>query len=101
MISRTRCYRARTEIQALEQCAAGWYQLEIQALEQCASRQEEQIMWCSTNQSMPDSHTVEDGESHFRGRRDDVIVLVLWDEQWDLKKQRSENPKISDVLLIE
>ena len=38
---------------------AGWDLLVIQALRACALRQEERIMWCSTNQPMPDSHSVE------------------------------------------
>ena len=38
---------------------AGWDLLVIQALRACALRLEERIMWCSTNQPMPDSHTVE------------------------------------------
>ena len=38
---------------------AGWDLLVIQALKLCALRQEDQIMWCSTNQPMPDSHSVE------------------------------------------
>ena len=38
---------------------AGWDLLVIQALRACALRQEERIMWCSTNQPMSDSHSVE------------------------------------------
>ena len=38
---------------------AGWDLLVIQALKPCALRLEDQIMWCSTNQPMPDSHSVE------------------------------------------
>ena len=37
---------------------AGWDLLVIQALELCASRLEERIVWCSTNQPMPGSHSV-------------------------------------------
>ena len=38
---------------------AGWDLLVIQALKPCALRLEDQIMWCSTNKPMPDSHSVE------------------------------------------
>ena len=38
---------------------AGWDLLVIQALKLCALKLEDQIMWCSTNQPMPDSHPVE------------------------------------------
>ena len=38
---------------------SGWDLLVIHALLACALRLEERIMWCSTNQPMPDSHSVE------------------------------------------
>ena len=37
----------------------GWDLHVIQASRACALRLEERMMWCSTNQPMPDSHTVE------------------------------------------
>ena len=38
---------------------AGWDLLVIQALKVCALRLKERSMWYSTNQPMPDSHSLE------------------------------------------
>ena len=50
---------AGNQLQQTFAMGAGWDLLVIQALKPCALRLEDQIMWCSTNQPMPDSHSVE------------------------------------------
>ena len=67
---------AENQLQSTCGMGAGWYQLEIQALELCASREEERIMWCSTNQPMPDSHSVERYLASKEDRTCDVVGMM-------------------------
>ena len=55
---------------------AGWDLLVIQALKLCALKLEDQIMWCSTNQSMPDSHSVERYLASKEDRTCDVVGMM-------------------------
>jgi len=55
---------------------AGWDLLVIQALKLCALKLEDQIMWCSTNQPMPDSHSVERYLASKEDRTCDVVGMM-------------------------